>query len=605
MKIKATAMTQEMTRVTPRGATRAIRVSSRFFVAALATLAVVVTSIVAVPPAADAVNRDGVARHHSGPAASGQPNAVSRFTPGFIIADQNFFSHDAMTEAQIQAFLDARVGSCLSTDCLNVLRVNMPSYPSFTSQTTGNLVCSAVTGGTLLRASTIIYRVQQACGISARVILVTLQKEQGLITSRDPSNYALSYAMGWACPDSTGCVDPNSQFGFQVYRGGRQLVTYKLANFARQPGVQAIAFSPSPGCGSTSVNVVNYATAALYNYTPYQPTAASLAAWPSAVSPYNPCNSYGNRNFWFYYNQWFGNPTAVVPGAAAAPTVSVNDGANLTIDWVAPTESGTSAITGYYVEYKRSTSASWIRVAGSPVTTPTFTFVKPSLGVSFDFRVRAVNRFGVGGASASVTETTPFPPAVPESLASTVNDGAELTLEWLLPADEGTGPVTDYTVQYKRSTSPTWVTVADGVSVTPSFTFVRPSAGVTFDFRVAAHNQYGMGPFTPAVRLTVPPAVPSAPQSVSAPVNDGSALQLTWDLPVRAGLTPISDYVIQYKRSTSSTWVTVADGVSTATTFTFVRPTAGVTFDFRVAARNANGTGAFSTALRQTIPLVR
>lgn len=586
----------------PIGEARGVLAIRRLVVTAVAIAAVVVSSVGVMPLSADAVAPDRVARHHSGAPAPGQPNAVSTFSPGFIIADQNFYAHDAMTEAQIQAFLDAQVGTCLSTDCLNVLRVNMPSYPSFTSQTTGNLVCSAVTGGNLLRASTIIYRVQQACGISARVILVTLQKEQGLITSRNPSNYALSYAMGWACPDSTGCVDPNSQFGFQVYRGGRQLVTYKLANFARQPGVQAIAFSPSPGCGSTSVNVVNYATAALYNYTPYQPTAASLAAWPSAVSPYNACNSYGNRNFWFFYNQWFGNPTAVIPGAPAAPTVTVNDGTNLTLGWLAPTESGTSAVTGYYVEYKRTTSASWIRVSGSPLTATTFTFVRPSLGVSFDFRVRAINRFGVGSASASVTETTPFPPGVPGPLVNTVNDGAALTIGWQLPADEGSAPVSDYVVQYKRATSSTWLTVTDGVSTDTTFTFVRPSPGVTFDFRVAAQNQYGLGVFTPALRLTVPPAVPSAPQSLSAPVNDATALQLAWAVPVRSGLSDVTDYVIQYKRSTSSRWLTVADGISTATTFTFVRPTAGVTFDFRVAARNSFGAGPYSTVLRQTVP---
>lgn len=243
--------------------------------------------------------------------------SAADFQPGFIISDDLFYDGNAMTEAQIQAFLDQRIGTCQTNLCLNVFRADLPTYPAVSSSTTGNLICKEVSGGTNLRASTIIYRVQQACGISAKVILVTLQKEQGLISgqnSKAPSNYSLNYAMGWACPDSTGCVDASSWFGYQVYRGSRQLVTYKLARFARQPGVHQIQFHPDPSCGSTSVDVRNYATAALYNYTPYQPSAASLAAWPNAAP--GPCHSYGNRNFFFFYNAWFGS-TYVVDGSRA------------------------------------------------------------------------------------------------------------------------------------------------------------------------------------------------------------------------------------------------------------------------------------------------
>lgn len=315
---------------------------------------------------------------------------VTSFTPGFIIADENFYIKDAMTEAQIQDFLNERIGMCQSDDCLNVLRVDMPNYPSVTSTTTGNLICSSVTGGTGLRAATVIYRVQQSCGLSAKVILVTLQKEQGLVTSRNPSNYALSYAMGWACPDSTGCVDPNSQFNYQVYRGARQLVTYKLAEFARQPGVHNIQFSPTTSCGFTAVNVRNYATAALYNYTPYQPTAAALAAWPAAATPFSPCNAYGNRNFWFYYNQWFGNPTVV----GSAPPVQDYTFRDVPpdrafadeIEWLA-----TQGITSGFSDgtfrplgtVNRDAMAAFIyRLAGEPSFTPPttspFTDVTPS-----------------------------------------------------------------------------------------------------------------------------------------------------------------------------------------------------------------------------------
>ena len=210
------------------------------------------------------------------------------FDPGLIISDSQFYDDDAMTEAEIQRFLEEKIGPCTTTRCLDIFRFSIPTYPAFTSQTTDNLVCRQVEGGSNLLTSTVIFRVQQACGISAKVILVTLDKEQGLITGRQstgPSDYSLNFAMGWGCPDTTGCTDASSALGYQIYRGGRQLVTYKLADFSRQPGVHNIQFHPNPSCGSTAVNIRNYATAALYNYTPYQPTAAALAAPAAASAP--------------------------------------------------------------------------------------------------------------------------------------------------------------------------------------------------------------------------------------------------------------------------------------------------------------------------------
>jgi ApbE superfamily uncharacterized protein (UPF0280 family) len=295
-------------------------------------------------------------------------------------------------------------------------------------------------------------------------------------------------------------------------------------------------------------------------------------------------------------------PTAV-PSAVTSLAAPVNDGSALTLTWAAPASAGAGPVSDYVIQFKRSTSTTWTTVADGVSTTRSFTFVRPSAGVTFNFRVQAKNAFGVGPFSSVLTVTTPTAvPSAVTSLAAPVNDGAALTLTWAAPASAGAGPVSDYVIQFKRSTSTTWTTVADGVSTTRSFTFVRPSAGVTFNFRVQAKNAFGVGPFSSVLTVTTPTAVPSAVTSLAAPVNDGSALTLTWAAPASAGAGPVSDYVIQFKRSTSTTWTTVADGVSTTRSFTFVRPSAGVTFNFRVQAKNAFGVGPFSSVLTVTTP---
>ncbi len=230
-------------------------------------------------------------------------NAAESFNPGNIIADSLFYDSSAMTQPQIQAFLDRKIGSCANGKCLNVLRASVSSRAARYSTATGNLICRQIAGGTL-RISEIIYRAQVACGISAKVILVTLQKEQGLVTSRAPSDRALDAAMGQACPDTAPCDPAFQGVGVQIITGAAQLKTYKASKFARQPGTHAIRYHPTTSCGSKTVTIVNYATAALYNYTPYQPNAAALANMNGTG---NSCSSYGNRNFWRDYTAWFGS----------------------------------------------------------------------------------------------------------------------------------------------------------------------------------------------------------------------------------------------------------------------------------------------------------
>ncbi|WP_424445415.1 S-layer homology domain-containing protein [Microbacterium sp. CH-015] len=229
--------------------------------------------------------------------------AVVGFNPENIIADALFYDGGAMTAAEIQSFLNAKIGACRNGKCLNVLTAGISSRAAVYSQSTGNLICSAIEGGTM-PVSELIYRVQVACGISAKVILVTLQKEQGLTTSKEPSDWNLKAAMGASCPDTAPCDPAFAGVGPQILKGTQQLKTYKAARFAKQPGINYIGFSPNSACGGTNLNVANYATAALYSYTPYQPNAAALAA---GYGLGDGCSSYGNRNFYNYYTAWFGS----------------------------------------------------------------------------------------------------------------------------------------------------------------------------------------------------------------------------------------------------------------------------------------------------------
>ena len=228
---------------------------------------------------------------------------ASDFNPGFIISDENFYDNDAMSEVEIQAFLDAQIGTCKNSLCLNVLRINT------TTTTLAFGTCATYPGEANESAARMIYKVQQACSISAKVLLVTLQKEQSLVTSKAPTPTELRKALGQGCPDTAQCDSAYYGFFMQVYSAARQLAWYgnpEGSHTSIKVGQSnAVRFHPNAACGSSNVVIQNRATAALYYYTPYQPNAAALA---NLGGTGDACSAYGNRNFWVFYNNWFGSP---------------------------------------------------------------------------------------------------------------------------------------------------------------------------------------------------------------------------------------------------------------------------------------------------------
>ena len=233
----------------------------------------------------------------------------SMFDPGLIISDSVFYDFGTMSVADIQRFLDGRVAACRAAadrpGCIKDYRLSTPGATGSPGR------CESVPAKSNITAAELIYDIARACGINPRVILVKLQKEQGLITSTDPSPRAYDFALGMDCPDSpSGCSAASAGFFWQLYKGVGQLNWYSNPagsfTWLRPGSVISREYYPNrPSCGSQSFTLQNKATAALYYYTPYVPNQAALT---NLYSTGDSCSSYGNRNFWRFFSDWFGSP---------------------------------------------------------------------------------------------------------------------------------------------------------------------------------------------------------------------------------------------------------------------------------------------------------
>lgn len=253
---------------------------------------------------------------------------VTGFKAGNIMDDYTFTRANSMSAGQIQAFLNAKVPVCdtwgskpseygggtraqwAANAALHPSKGAM--YPPFTC------LKDYVEHGR--SAAQIIYDTAQEFQINPQVILVLLQKEQGLVTDTWPMAWQYRTATGYGCPDTAPCETQYYGFTNQVRLAANmfhRIVTndpswrtyYVLGN-------NFIRWSPNSSCGGSYVNIENRATAALYNFTPYQPNQAALNA---GYGTGDGCSTYGNRNFYQYFKDWFGN-TQYTFGAIPANT---------------------------------------------------------------------------------------------------------------------------------------------------------------------------------------------------------------------------------------------------------------------------------------------
>ena len=214
-------------------------------------------------------------------------NSALKFNAANIMSDQVMRNKSSMSVSQVQSFLNAKGVNCTSgSNCLKNYRQNNKS------------------------AAQIIYETGQRYNINPQVLIVLLQKEVGIVTMNNPESWRYRTAAGYGCPDSTPGVCDSSYYGFSNQM--KWAATMFDAILRNSPtwyapyvvGQNNILLHPYNNCGTQRVNIQNRATAALYSYTPYVPNQAALNA---GYGTGDRCSSYGNRNFFTYFTDWFGS----------------------------------------------------------------------------------------------------------------------------------------------------------------------------------------------------------------------------------------------------------------------------------------------------------
>jgi peptidoglycan hydrolase CwlO-like protein len=182
----------------------------------------------------------------------GQKEPAGGFNQNTIISDTNFYDVNSMSAADVQAFLDTQKGPLKSYSALDHT-------------------------GVMKTAAQMIWDAAQGWKVSPKVVLVTLQKEQSLLSETNPTQKDFDWALGAGWTDSKKILKYQG-FGNQVWFGTSHIA--KLANEPWQPGMTKVI-------DGVTVTPTNRPTWGLYRYTPHFG---------------------GNTSFWMIWWRHFGDP---------------------------------------------------------------------------------------------------------------------------------------------------------------------------------------------------------------------------------------------------------------------------------------------------------
>lgn len=275
-------------------------------------------------------------------------------------------------------------------------------------------------------------------------------------------------------------------------------------------------------------------------------------------------------------------PDSATPrDVAGAPSglQAVGGDTEAALTWTAPVEDNGAVVTDYVVQYAANIGGPYSTFADGTSTTASTTVTGLTNGVTYHFRVGAVNAMGTGPWSAIAVATPYTTPGAP-TLVLEAGDGS-LTVDITL-ADDGGSDVTLY--EY-RVDGGAWRSTG---SVSDTFVVSGLVNATLYAIEVRATNAAGTGPASD-VESGTPFTVPAAP-SISAIALDTGAVDIDFALGADGG-SPVTN--VEYSIDGGDHWIVRAPA-SAASPITISGLTGGQTYPVAVRAINAAGHSATS-----------
>jgi titin len=340
-----------------------------------------------------------------------------------------------------------------------------------------------------------------------------------------------------------------------VSNGGSQITNYE---YSTDGGSSWIAPSPADTSGSLSINGLTVGHLYSVGVRAVNAAGAGSASVFSDVTPI---------------------------AGASAPSISLvtpGDGV-LSVDFVAPSSDGASAITNY--QYSVDGGATW--TTRSPASTASPIVISGlSNGSSYGVQLRAVNGGGDGVASAS---SAGIPRTIPSAagISSISSTSGKLYVSVTAPSSNGGSAVTNY--EYSTDGGSSWTAVSPA-QTSGIITIDGLTVGTTYAVKVRAVNVAGAGTASVAVDGK-PITVADAPTVTGVTAGSGQ-VSVAFTAPSSDGASAVTNY--EYTVNGGLSWTAVSPAASSSPVV-ITGLANGTTYSVGLRAVNRSGRGAAST----------
>ena len=266
--------------------------------------------------------------------------------------------------------------------------------------------------------------------------------------------------------------------------------------------------------------------------------------------------------------------TRITPPLAPHNVSAQLDADDIIVTWERP---DTVHVSGYTVRHQAG-SADPVESDRLPEGQTSHRILDVTGDVTYRISVQAYNDAGDGAWSEDVGIMRRLAPSAPTNFAVAVG-ATDIVLSWEAPE---TGTADGYNVEYGEQDSEELATQQLTAAQT-SYTHADSVEGVTYQYRVQAHNTTGASPWSEtltASRTLAPPA-PTSPTVVVS----GSAITISWTAPA-SGV--VESYEVQYGFAGSGETDTASVDAS-MTSFTHPDAVGDTRYEYRV--RSANSVG--------------
>jgi hypothetical protein len=262
---------------------------------------------------------------------------------------------------------------------------------------------------------------------------------------------------------------------------------------------------------------------------------------------------------------WAGNSSQTITWNVASTTAAPVSCANVKIS--ISTDGGTTFST--LVASTANDGSEAVTIPNTPTTTARI-------------KIEAVGNIFFDISNTNFTITSGSGCASPAGLTASAITTTSATVGWTAVS----GAVS-YDVDYKASTSSTWINAATATTAT-SVGITGLTQGTTYDYRVRTNCASGSSAYSAAQFTTTSSCGTPTGLTSSGVTTTGATVSWT-------AVSGASSYAVDYKANSSSTWISAATA-TTGTSISLSGLTSGTLYDWRVRATCSGGNSAYATA---------